>query len=86
MLLNNSTPSIPATTYPPIVPSRNTRPYSVTICLLNEGHVIDQVVLNEENGWSYNFEDLPAGYTYSVSEIAIADYTPSISGNQIDGF
>ena len=61
-------------------------PYSVTICLLNEGHVIDQVVLNEENGWSYNFEDLPAGYTYSVSEIAIADYTPSISGNQTDGF
>lgn len=61
-------------------------PYSVTICLLNEGHVIDQVVLNEANGWSYNFEDLPAGYTYSVSEIAIADYTPSISGNQTDGF
>ena len=25
VLLNNSTPSIPATTYPPIVPSRNTR-------------------------------------------------------------
>lgn len=61
-------------------------PDSVTIRLINEGHVIDRAVLNAANNWEYQFEDLPKGYSYSVSEVVPADYTPTVSGNQTDGF
>ena len=61
-------------------------PDSVTIRLINEGHVIDRAVLNAANNWEYQFEDLPKGYSYSVSEVVPADYTPTVSGNQTEGF
>ncbi|MFR2317966.1 MAG: leucine-rich repeat protein [Enterocloster sp.] len=61
-------------------------PDSVTVRLINEEHVIDWAVLNAANNWEYQFEDLPEGYSYSVSEVVPADYTPTVSGNQTEGF
>lgn len=39
--------------------------------------VIETIELNESNDWTYKFIDLPAEYTYRVSEHEIEDYIPS---------
>jgi len=46
------------------------RPKSVRVELLRgDGTVYDIVVLDEESGWHYTWEDLPAGIRWSVREV-----------------
>lgn len=44
------------------------RPHSITVHLLCDGIVVDIVVLSEEAGWSYYWEELEDGHTWTVAE------------------
>ncbi len=56
------------------------RPTSITVQLLRNGEVVETVTLKAENGWSYNWPQLDAGYTWSVKEVNVAEgYTASIT-------
>ncbi len=60
------------------------RPASVTVHLCQNGVALQgedaTVVLNEANGWSYTWKDLPiAGGTYSVVEDAVEGYDANVS-------
>lgn len=62
------------------------RPDSVTINLLADGVEVRDVVLNENNGWSYTFTNLPvndngSAITYSVTEDAVS--TPDGFSNYV---
>lgn len=48
-------------------------PNSVTIELLNNGEVIDSVILNNENDWNYTWYDMRLNDKYSVREVNVAD-------------
>ena len=61
------------------------RPASITINLLADGEKVDSVTVTEADGWAYEFVDLDkyaAGkeIVYTVSEEAVADYTPTYDG------
>ena len=45
-----------------------TRPESITVDLLRRNKVYDTVVLSEENGWLYTWDDLPASTSWDVKE------------------
>ena len=72
------------------------RPGSVTISLLADGKQTDKSLeLTAENGWKGTFTDLPKYVTvdgekteivYTVVEVEVPGYTPSISGSVADGF
>ncbi|HJA27730.1 MAG TPA: Cna B-type domain-containing protein, partial [Candidatus Limosilactobacillus intestinigallinarum] len=68
------------------------RPTSVTVHLFANGNKTDQYrVLNEGNNWTATFDNLlvnQAGHaiTYTVEEEAVANYTPTVTGNAKDGF
>ena len=72
------------------------RPGSVTINLLADGKQTDKSLeLTAENGWKGTFTDLPKYVTvdgekteivYTVVEVEVPGYTPSISGSVADGF
>lgn len=72
----------------------STRPQGVGVMLLRDGTPIDAVILSEENGWEYTFNNLPAHLdgdlstlaTYTVAEEAPEGYTSAITGNPADGF
>lgn len=70
-----------------------TRPETVTVTLLANGEATDSVaVLDEANGWSHTFQNIPAvtprgGYiTYSVEETPVSHYETTQAGNMADGF
>lgn len=44
------------------------RTREITVQLLRDGNVYEEVVLNEENGWRYSWDNLPAGYQWLVIE------------------
>ena len=46
----------------------STQPKEVTIELLKDGEVIDTVVLNDENNWTYTWYQIEESDTYSVKE------------------
>lgn len=46
----------------------STQPEEVTIELLKDGEVIDTVVLNDENNWTYTWYQIEESDTYSVKE------------------
>lgn len=57
------------------------RPKSITVYLLNNGERYNNmsVTLNEENGWTYTWEDLPiANGNYSVEEAEVEAYTAKV--------
>ena len=61
------------------------RPESITINLLANGEVVDSMEVTAENGWAWNFENLPkyeAGQviTYSITENAVEDYITTYDG------
>ena len=72
------------------------RPGSVTINLLADGQQTDKSVeLTAENGWKGTFEGLPKYVTvdgekteivYTVVEVEVPGYTPSISGSAAEGY
>ena len=72
------------------------RPTTIVVKLLANGKEVKSVTVSNDdidaNGnWAFTFTDLPkyeAGVEikYSVTEAAVAGYTPSVSGNVKDGF
>ncbi|MDU7383044.1 MAG: Cna B-type domain-containing protein [Schaalia turicensis] len=72
------------------------RPGSVTINLLADGKQTDKSVeLTAENGWKGTFTDLPKYVTvdgekteivYTVVEVEVPGYTPSMSGSAAEGY
>lgn len=56
------------------------RPTSITVQLLRNGEVVETVTLSAANGWSYNWPELDAGYTWSVKEVNVAEgYKASVA-------
>ena len=57
------------------------RPESITVRLMRDGVVIDEMVVTEADNWSYTFADLPTSdpvtgidYVYTVGEAAVSGY------------
>ncbi len=58
------------------------RPDSVTVQLKNGDETADTVTLNEQNGWSHTWEDMPESDAYSVKETDVPKgYTDSYQQN-----
>lgn len=54
----------------------NNTPNKVTIQLLKKDEIIDTIILNKENNWTYTWKQIEASDEYSVKEINIpAGYT-----------
>ena len=47
------------------------RPASVTVALLADGEVIDTVVLDESNNWTYTWSELDGSRVYTVQEVNV---------------
>lgn len=62
------------------------RPDSVTVHLYNGKNEIDSIILDESNGWSGDFGDLPINGTYTVKEDVPAGYAETYSGDAETGF
>ena len=58
----------------------------VTVELKADGKVIKTTKLNSSNKWTYTFEDLPTGVTYSVSEVSVPGYTSKVTKNSETSF
>ena len=64
------------------------RPTSITVNLLKNGIPFDSKTVTAENGWKYEFKDLPKysdgkKINYTVRENAVAEYTTKIDGYDI---
>ena len=64
------------------------RPSKITVRLLADGKRIKEVVVSEENGWQYNFSDLPKykdgkEIVYSVAADPVDGYKLEINGTQL---
>ncbi|WP_314864878.1 Cna B-type domain-containing protein [uncultured Streptococcus sp.] len=64
------------------------RPSKVTVRLLADGKPIKEEVVSEENGWQYNFSDLPKykdgkEIVYSVAADPVDGYKLEIKGTQL---
>lgn len=64
---------------------------SVTVKLLANGEVKDEITLNNENEWTHLFENLREymngkKISYSVEEVEVEGYSTKITGNEKDGF
>ena len=64
------------------------RPKSVKVELLKgtDRTVYDTVILSEENGWKYSWEDLPGGFEWSVRQIIDSDKYKSTTEKIPGGF
>lgn len=67
------------------------RPASITINLLADKEKVADIVLNDENGWSGSFNELPMykdskEIKYSVEEVKVDGYKSKISGSVEEGF
>lgn len=52
--------------------NKKSRPKSIEVCLLrSDGIVVDKVVLNSDNQWSYTWDNLSTSYTYRVTETSV---------------
>lgn len=52
--------------------NKKSRPKSIEVCLLrSDGIVVDRVVLNSDNQWSYTWDNLSTSYTYRVMETSV---------------
>ena len=56
------------------------RPKRISVQLLENGTVVDTVVLSEENNWEYTWENLDGSSRWQVTEAEVSDgYTVTIS-------
>lgn len=53
------------------------RPESVTVNLLKDGEVSEEVILNEANAWTYTWDKLDDRYTWTVEEAVPEGYEAS---------
>lgn len=52
--------------------NKKSRPKSIEVCLLrSDGIVVDRVILNSDNQWTYTWDNLSTSYTYSVMETSV---------------
>lgn len=52
--------------------NKKSRPKSIEVCLLrSDGIVVDKVILNSDNQWSYTWNHLSTSYTYRVMETSV---------------
>lgn len=52
--------------------NKKSRPKSIEVCLLrSDGVVVDKVILNSDNQWTYTWDNLSTSYTYSVMETSV---------------
>lgn len=57
-------------------------PNEVEIELYNDEELIESIILNEENNWTYTFKDLKLSDKYNVKEVNVPKgYTPSYKVN-----
>lgn len=57
------------------------RPKEITVCLLRNGTLVDEVKLNEKNRWIYCWQDLSEYHDWRVVEKPVSGYTVTMSGN-----
>jgi len=50
------------------------RPEAVTVRLMREGEVYEEVVLNEENQWTYTWDELDDRYDWNIEEVVPEGY------------
>ncbi len=62
------------------------RPDRITAELRRDGEIVDVATLSENTGWAHTFTDLPKDGVYTVTETAVANYTPQYSGDSESGF
>lgn len=52
--------------------NEKSRPKSIEVCLLrSDGIVVDKVILNSDNQWTYTWDNLSTLYTYRVMETSV---------------
>ena len=51
------------------------RPEAITVYLLRDGELADTVEITADMNWTYTWEELPAGYSWSVVEGNVPGYT-----------
>lgn len=61
------------------------RPASVTVQLIQGNNVIKTATLSAANFWRHTFTGLDPAGSYTVQEIAVADYTAVYTGNAAEG-
>ena len=57
--------------------AQNLRPDSISVYLLMDGERIDMITLTAENDWSYLWEGLEDGHSYTVEEVVPMNYVVS---------
>lgn len=57
------------------------QPKEITVYLLKDNAVVDQVKLNKGNRWLYRWESLSEQYDWRVVEKPLSGYTVTMSGN-----
>lgn len=63
------------------------RPKNITVQLIEDGVVIDEVVLSAENNWRHTWTGLDSGKTYNVSEKDVPDdYTVTVERDETGFF
>ena len=55
------------------------RPASIKVNLLRDGSVHETVILSADNQWQHTWCELEAGYTWTVTEEAVKDYSVLIT-------
>lgn len=61
------------------------RPDSITVQLIADDVVLQTAVLSEANHWKYTFYGLDGSKSYTVTEIAVPEFSASYSGNASNG-
>ena len=62
------------------------RPNQITVQLIKDGKTFRSAELSEQNGWQYEFSDVPKDAWYSIYEETDGKYAVSYSGNAADGY
>ena len=71
--------------------NKTERPKKVTINLYADGKLHETVELNNDNNWTYTFEDLDVykegkKIVYTIDEVAVPQYETEIKGDMEEGF
>ncbi len=62
------------------------RPNQITVQLIKDGKTFRSAKLSSQNGWQYEFSDVPKNAWYSIYEETDGKYTVSYSGSAADGY
>ena len=62
------------------------RPKKITVNLIKDGKTFRSAELSEQNGWQYEFSDVPKNAWYSIYEEIDEKYAVTYSGNATKGY